>query len=98
MKEDTKKAFLEFIKVRDEVDELIRNKGISLDKPMNKYSSQEIDILRKAFMQEREAKIKYYTLLFKDMSWPEEELDSLLEGSGLRDGICSGIECWKKDS
>lgn len=78
MEDPVKKALDELLKITNELDKL-RQPGA----PTHDYTEEEKETLYNLLKQEKEAKKKYYALLFQKLQWPKDEIDTWLKQSGL---------------
>lgn len=83
MNGNVKLALREFIEARKQVNTLRRSGELDQDKSFLRYTREELDALAEAYRNEREANIRFHTMLFQEMGWAKEEVDSWLKKAGL---------------
>jgi hypothetical protein len=84
MREETKKALDEYKKAKNKANELL-GCFVQYDsaKPISNISV-DTDAVADALREEKEALIKYKTLLYTDMGWSQEKIDDWLIRAGLK--------------
>lgn len=77
--EDIKKALREYLEAAEEVKKIIHYRELETDK--STYSEEEFEALRRLLKKEKEAKRRFFALLFEKLkvNWSQEEIDKWME-------------------